>query len=188
MDKLREAATAALAQLEINRTNFRKGPSKSICKMLSGGNDEIITALRAALAEQPAEQRSDSEQQEPVLRYDVLHEYATQHRLDYNNFCRVVRTALAEQPAEQEPVAWAMRRPDGLILDVICPDEHEAYEGQYTVPLYAAPQPCREVELTDEEIACALDAANVPELPDGYESVELEIARAVIEAYEEKNT
>lgn len=34
-----------------------------------------------------------------------------------------------------------MRRPDGLILDVICPDEHEAYEGEYTVPLYAAPQP-----------------------------------------------
>ena len=39
----------ALEQLEINRTNFRKGPSKSICKMLAGGNDEAITALRERL-------------------------------------------------------------------------------------------------------------------------------------------
>ena len=41
----------ALAQLEINRTNFRKGPSKSICKMLAGGNDDIIAALRERLGE-----------------------------------------------------------------------------------------------------------------------------------------
>ena len=43
----------AIAQLSINRTNFLKGPSKSICKMLAGGNDEAITALREALAQQP---------------------------------------------------------------------------------------------------------------------------------------
>jgi hypothetical protein len=40
-----------------------------------------------------------------------------------------------------EPVAWGMPRPDGTILDVICPDEHEIHEGEYTVPLYAHPQP-----------------------------------------------
>lgn len=34
------------------------------------------------------------------------------------------------------PVAWAMSRPDGLVLDVICPDEHESHEGRYTRPLY----------------------------------------------------
>lgn len=39
----------ALAQLEINRTNFYKAPSKSICKMLAGGNDEVITALKEIL-------------------------------------------------------------------------------------------------------------------------------------------
>jgi hypothetical protein len=39
-----------------------------------------------------------------------------------------------------EPVAWGMPRPDGLILDVICPDEHEIHEGQYTVPLYTQPK------------------------------------------------
>lgn len=35
------------------------------------------------------------------------------------------------------PVAWAMLRTDGLVLDVICPDEHERYEGEYTLPLYS---------------------------------------------------
>ena len=46
----------------------------------------------------------------------------------------------AIQAAEKvEPVAWAMRRADGLVLDVICPDEHESHEGDYTMPLYAAP-------------------------------------------------
>ncbi len=39
----------ALEQLEINRTNFRKGPSKSMCKMLAGGNDQVIAALRERL-------------------------------------------------------------------------------------------------------------------------------------------
>lgn len=38
-----------------------------------------------------------------------------------------------------EPVAWGMFRADGLILDVITPEEHESYAGEYTVPLYAAP-------------------------------------------------
>lgn len=52
-------------------------------------------------------------------------------------------TSLAEQPVEQEPVAWGLPRPDGLILDVICPEEHEREPGQYTVPLYAAPQPAK---------------------------------------------
>ena len=39
----------ALAQLEINCTNFSKGPSKSICKMLAGGNDDVIAAIKKEL-------------------------------------------------------------------------------------------------------------------------------------------
>ena len=35
------------------------------------------------------------------------------------------------------PIAWAMPRTDGLVFDVICPKEHERYEGAYTLPLYA---------------------------------------------------
>lgn len=50
------------------------------------------------------------------------------------------RAALAATPAPVEPVAWGMRdKTTGLILDVICPDEHESFEGDYTVPLFAAP-------------------------------------------------
>jgi hypothetical protein len=68
----------------------------------------------------------------------------------YADEIAALRAALAEPAIKPdlttEPVAWAMPRPDGLILDVICPDEHEAYEGEYTVPLYAEPQPKAEQE------------------------------------------
>jgi hypothetical protein len=43
-----------------------------------------------------------------------------------------------------EPVAWGMPRSDGLILDVICPEEHARCAGEYTVPLYTMPQPFTE--------------------------------------------
>ena len=41
--------------------------------------------------------------------------------------------------AKDEPVAWGMET-DGVILDVICPDEHEREEGEYTKPLYTHPK------------------------------------------------
>jgi len=49
---------------------------------------------------------------------------------------------------KDEPVAWGMEK-DGVILDVICPAEHEREEGGYTVPLYTTPQ---RKPLTDEEV------------------------------------
>jgi hypothetical protein len=63
----------------------------------------------------------------------------------------------AAQPQAQpqaEPVAWGMSRADGMVLDVICPDEYEAYAGEYTVPLYAAPQaqPAVAEPLTERQI------------------------------------
>jgi hypothetical protein len=57
----------------------------------------------------------------------------------------------------EQPIAWGMPRPDGLILDVICPEEHARMPGQYTVPLYAAPQPRK--RLTDEEILDVISVA-----------------------------
>ena len=48
------------------------------------------------------------------------------------------QAALAQPQAE--PIAWGMLRADGLVLDVICPEGHAAYEGEYKVPLYATPQ------------------------------------------------
>jgi hypothetical protein len=49
-----------------------------------------------------------------------------------------LRTAI-EQAEKQGPVAWGMPRSDGLILDIIAPEEHESYEGEYTIPLYTTP-------------------------------------------------
>ena len=51
---------------------------------------------------------------------------------------------------KDEPVAWGMEK-DGLILDVICPDEHAREEGEYTIPLYTTPQRTW-VGLTNEEV------------------------------------
>ena len=56
---------------------------------------------------------------------------------------------------KDEPVAWGMEK-DGVILDVICPAEHEREEGGYTVPLYTTPQRTW-VKLTDEDMNNALD-------------------------------
>jgi hypothetical protein len=49
---------------------------------------------------------------------------------------------------KDKPVAWGMET-EGLIYDVICPDEHEREEGEYTIPLYTHPKEW--VGLTDEE-------------------------------------
>jgi hypothetical protein len=45
-----------------------------------------------------------------------------------------------------QPIAWGIPRPDGTIIDCITPEEHAREPGQYTVPLYAAPQPKAEQE------------------------------------------
>ena len=47
-----------------------------------------------------------------------------------------------------DPIAWGMEK-NGVILDVICPAEHDREEGEYTIPLYTHPKEW--VGLTDEE-------------------------------------
>ena len=54
-----------------------------------------------------------------------------------------------ELETKDEPVAWGMEK-DGVILDVICPAEHEREEGEYTIPLYTHPKEW--VWLTDKEV------------------------------------
>jgi hypothetical protein len=49
---------------------------------------------------------------------------------------------------KDKPVAWGMEK-DGVILDVICPAEHEREEGKYTIPLYTHPKEW--VGFTNEE-------------------------------------
>ena len=68
------------------------------------------------------------------------------HRL--KNALEMTNRALETKDA---PVAWGMET-DGLIYDVICPDEHEREKGEYTIPLYTTPQRTW-VGMTDEEKA-----------------------------------
>jgi hypothetical protein len=66
-----------------------------------------------------------------------------------------MKQALAEpERPEQEPVAWGMKSLGGdFIIDCITPEEHESYEGAYTIPLYTTPpaQPAQRKPLTDEQ-------------------------------------
>jgi len=65
--------------------------------------------------------------------------------------CKCPNEELQQPKQEQvKPVAWGMEK-DGVILDVICPAEHEREEGSYTVPLYITAERTW-VGLTDEEI------------------------------------
>jgi len=65
---------------------------------------------------------------------------------------RTIVDAIAKDEAlekKDEPVAWGMET-DGLIYDVICPDEHEREEGEYNIPLYTTTKRTW-VGLTDED-------------------------------------
>jgi hypothetical protein len=93
---------------------------------------DAIAALQAALAEPDAPQPK-AEQRPPNCG---------------TGFCSCIECPYVQPKAE--PIAWGMPRSDGLIIDVICPDEHEIHEGQYTVPLYAHPYDQQALELCEE--------------------------------------
>ncbi len=63
----------------------------------------------------------------------------------------------ADRAQRGETVAWAMQRKDGLVLDVITPEEHESFAGEYVIPLYTAPQPSQPAH-TEAEVQALCDA------------------------------
>jgi len=73
------------------------------------------------------------------------------HKLDEDTAWEAHNAIKEALKIKDEPVAWGMEK-DGVILDVICPDEHEREEGEYTIPLYTTPQRTW-IGLTDEEKA-----------------------------------
>jgi hypothetical protein len=90
------------------------------------------------------------------------------------------------KPAQQEPVTWGVdwgKAGDASCVSII----KRLPDGRIEVMAveYGPQRPWQ--GLTDEEVDRALDAAKVPELPGGYESVELEIARAIEAKLKEKN-
>jgi hypothetical protein len=80
--------------------------------------------------------REAAQQAEDVLRGCLEHP-------DAADAIAALQAALAEP---DQPIAWGMPTKDGYIVDVICPEEHARMPGEYTVPLYAAPQPKAEQE------------------------------------------
>ena len=77
-----------------------------------------------------------------------------------------------------EPVAWGMLS-KGVIVDAICPAEHDEEEGDYTVALFTHGMR----DLSDEEIDKAWRSVDytVP-----YDQFRIDVARAIIAAAREK--
>lgn len=69
--------------------------------------------------------------------------------LKWPNVLKAIDAIKEALETKDEPVAWGMET-DGVILDVICPAEHEREEGEYTIPLYTHLKEW--VWLTDKEV------------------------------------
>jgi hypothetical protein len=122
-----------------------------------------------------------AQQAEAVLRGclehpDAADAIAALHAALAEHYCDTHCTWLdhAKGCDRAEPVTWGMPRPDGAIIDVICPEEHARMPGQYTVPLYAAPQPRK--RLTNQEI---LDIGEKAEAVEGQHMLPVTFARAI---------
>ena len=148
--------------------------------------DEAITALREALAEQPAQQEPVGWLESPYgeFRANPLHKtvfpssllswkiplYAWHVRetndgdeltIAYmSGLHRGKELALAEQPAQQEPVAWLVYAKGSRRYFTLTFDVDkvpEIYKGGAAVPLYTSP-PAQRKPLTDEQIAKEVEA------------------------------
>ena len=97
-----EALKLALEALEaVNRLDLGlKEYATRNLTTLDAFIQSAIDAIKEALA-QP--------EQEPVLRYDGLHEYASQHRLNYNELCSVVRASITTPPQRKLPTTLRNR-------------------------------------------------------------------------------
>ena len=108
-----------------------------------------LDALKATLTAAPAEPQS----------WEALYWGQVKLTQDAKQKAHKVNDLLLRrQAAPADPVAWGMER-KGRIYDVICSEEHDRCEGEYTIPLYRAPQPQRE-PLNDADCARIYNEAN----------------------------
>ena len=130
---------------------------------------EAVKSLREALAEQ-AEQKLSHKLDTAIVEATNL-----EQRID-----------AALEMVTQEPVAWMVTSegldgtPKTYPLTGRFKDVCDMCDFGDPIPLYAAPQPVKEVELTDEEIAQAVGSP--------LDEVYLADFRSVIAKYKEKNT
>ena len=108
--------------------------------------DKSTNALRAALAEQPAEQEPVSHigwlVRDADGRLDLLTDLQIESSLSkYERLSKLYTAPQPAKPAEQEPVAWL--NPHGGVLQQ---PRTGLERSTYTIPLYTAPQPAKPAE------------------------------------------
>ena len=130
------------------------------------GRLRVIEAIRTRLA-----------QPEPNIQWVELSDNdAEELKAAIEKEGRKPNATLTNEGTMPEPVAWA-KLTNGLLLDFILPEEHESYEGEYTIPLYTAPPKKEWVGLTDDERY----------LNDGRSEEEIEYAKSIEAKLKEKN-
>jgi len=107
-------------------------------------NPEIQKIMKSITAIKEALETKD----EPVGKFAKFTDGIWREVTDYSAGIPLYTTP--QSKTKDEPVAWGMKK-DGVILDVICPEEHEREEGEYTIPVYTQLQRTW-VGLTKEEI------------------------------------
>lgn len=106
---------------------------------LLGENTQLKAAWKSALnmAENIREER------------EALKEELSEAKSAFDRLTPHAEAVIAERDAlkaelaamrEQKPVCWGWPDANGKIMDCIGPEGHAKYEGEYTVPLYAAPR------------------------------------------------
>ena len=156
---------------------------EEIDKMRQGTYDPLVgvspanrEALRTALAEPQGEPDAAG------LLHDKAHTDTGKTRAAQSVRTPEMSYRPGSLPMEDKPVAWGMLS-KGVIVDAICPAEHDEEEGDYTVPLYTHPQPSK-----GEPVACL---AKVLEWIDNWEPefandpdwfADRDAARAIIDA------
>ena len=89
-------------------------------------------------------------------RYKKFSQNIQQYYKPYR--CSHCSEPVKQEPVEQEPVAWGWVM-DGEVNDCIGPTEHARCEGEYQVPLYAAPVDAKAIRAEAlEEAAKVCDA------------------------------
>ena len=130
------------------------GSDKSMYVEAINDADKALAAIREALAE-PVKQ-------EPIAweatsagvikfvtdsRYKKFSQNIQQYYKPYR--CSHCSEPVKQEPVEQEPVAWGWVM-DGEVNDCIGPTEHARCEGEYQVPLYAAPVDAKAIQEENE--------------------------------------
>ena len=147
--------------------------------------EKAITALREALAEQPAQQ--EPEQQEPDWKDRLIAQHEETILWQSKRIAELLDAP--QPPAQQEPVAWRYDLKRGGSFEGVSTEYSRVKLsiGENWIPLYTSPPAQRTwVDLTDEGIIEWVESGEYNVITNDWAS-HIEFARAIEAKLKEKN-